>query len=122
MNQVTRWTGQEATMLRLARRMTLREFANHLGITHRTVTKWNSAGRSMRPRPEYQALLDESLRRCTDTERECFAQLLQELRHDAGRVRLCLVVDVAPRDVARLGQLERAVNAALDGTSYAQST
>jgi len=122
-NQVTSWTGLEATLLRLARRMTIREFADHLGITHRTVTKWNSAGRSMRPHPEYQALLDESLRRCTDAERERLGQLLQERdrQHpeEADRVRWCLVVDVAPGDIARMAQLELAVNAILDGPLFA---
>jgi transcriptional regulator with XRE-family HTH domain len=118
-NQVTRWTGLEATLLRLARRMTVREFASHLGITSRTVTKWTSGGRLMRPRAEYQTLLDESLRRCTEPERERFGQLLREQgvqrRGDGGRVRWCLMVDLSPGDLALMSELERAVKAVLDG-------
>jgi transcriptional regulator with XRE-family HTH domain len=122
-NEMTRWTGLEATLLRLARRMTVREFADHLGITSRMVSKWSNGGRSIRPRPEYQALLDESLRRCTDAERERLGRLLQERDRqrpeDADRVRWCLVVDVSPGDIARMAQLELAVNAVLDGPFFA---
>jgi hypothetical protein len=113
------WTGLEATLLRLARRMTVRAFANHLGITSRMVTKWSTGGRSLQPRLEYQALLDESFRRCTEGERERFVRLLRERDRqrpeDARRVRWCLVVDVSPGDITRMAQLELAVNAVLDG-------
>lgn len=123
MNEVSRWTGLEASLLRLARRMTVRAFADHLGISSRTVTTWSTGGRSIRPRPEYQALLDESLRRCTDLEREHFHRLLQERDRqrpeDADRIRWCLVVDVSPGDAVLMAQLELAVNAVLDGPSFA---
>ena len=123
MNQVSRWTGLEAALLRLARRMTVKEFADHLGISSRVVAKWSSFGRSIRPRPEYQAILDESLRRCTDAERERFGHLLKERDRqrpeDAERVRWCLVVDVSPGDPVLMAQLELAVNAVLDRPFFA---
>jgi transcriptional regulator with XRE-family HTH domain len=113
------WTGLEASLLRLARRMTTREFAAHLGIAARTVTKWSSGGRSIVPRLEYQMLLDESLRRCTGDERQRFEQLLRErvrqLPKPLQRVRWCLVVDVPPGDPVLVAQLEMAVNQVLMG-------
>jgi hypothetical protein len=115
------WTGLEATLLRLARRMTVRQFSAHLGITARMITRWGTGGRSIRPRPEYQAVLDESLRRCTEAERQRFEQLLQERSRRPTeamhRVRWCLVVDVPPGDPVLVARLELAVNAVLEGPS-----
>lgn len=119
MSLVDNWTGLEASLLRLARRMTVKQFAEHLGISSRTVTQWSTGGRSIRPRPEYQAVLEESLRRCTDVERERFEQLLAERNRrrpvETDRVRWCLVVDVPPGDPVLVAQLELAVNAVLRG-------
>lgn len=58
---VTGWTGAHAQALRLAVRMTLREFAAHLGVAQRTVSQWENRGSSIRPRPEMQAALDVAL-------------------------------------------------------------
>jgi transcriptional regulator with XRE-family HTH domain len=73
MTDVDTWTGVEARRLRLARRMSVREFAAHLGVCDRLVSKWEAGGQRMRPREVNQAALDESLRRCTEVERRRFA-------------------------------------------------
>jgi transcriptional regulator with XRE-family HTH domain len=73
MTDVDTWTGVEARRLRLARRMSVREFAAHLGVSDRLVSKWEAGGHDIRPREVNQAALDESLRRCTEVERRRFA-------------------------------------------------
>ncbi|TWJ22455.1 hypothetical protein JD76_02570 [Micromonospora endolithica] len=40
MHVVATWTGQNARALRLALRMTFDDFAGHLGVSTRGVTKW----------------------------------------------------------------------------------
>lgn len=42
MTTVRQWTGQEATALRDALRMTMQDFAYHLGVNPRTIGKWKS--------------------------------------------------------------------------------
>ncbi|GAA2514429.1 SUMF1/EgtB/PvdO family nonheme iron enzyme [Pilimelia columellifera] len=63
MATVQRWTGREARALREAARMTVRAFASHLGISDRTVSKWESRGAAIAPTPDSQALLDTALSR-----------------------------------------------------------
>lgn len=59
---VMQWTGREASALRLALRMTTEEYADHLGVAARTVTKWNTnPGRVVVP--EIQRVLDTVLDR-----------------------------------------------------------
>lgn len=72
---VLEWTGADVRALRQARRMSLRDFANHLGVSARMVSKWEARRGGIRPRPVNQAALDESLRRAGDTDRERFAAL-----------------------------------------------
>src|SRR5512132_3965929 len=60
---VARWTGQEASALRQALRMTIRDFADHLGAAERTVAKWEAGGAAMVPVPVMQAALDTVLTR-----------------------------------------------------------
>jgi len=55
------WTGREVKALRAARRMSVREFAEHLGVSDRIVSKWEAGGESIRPRVVNQAALDTSL-------------------------------------------------------------
>ncbi|WP_329275680.1 helix-turn-helix domain-containing protein [Streptomyces sp. NBC_01451] len=63
MVSVQQWTGREASALRAALRMSMRAFAEHLGVALRTVAKWESLGAETRPRPDTQAILDTSLAR-----------------------------------------------------------
>ena len=61
MSTVPYWSGREVRALREARRMSVREFAAHLGISDRMVSKWEAGGDTIRPRPLNQAALDTSL-------------------------------------------------------------
>ncbi len=54
--------------------MSLREFADHLGISHRTISKWEQAGAARVPRPHMQAILDTALARADDAARARFTQ------------------------------------------------
>jgi transcriptional regulator with XRE-family HTH domain len=69
---VPTWTGREVRALRAARRMSVREFAAHLGVSDRMVSKWEAGGTSIRPRPVNQAALDTSLARADATARSRF--------------------------------------------------
>ena len=55
--------------------MAVREFAAHLGVSDRMVSKWEAGGESIRPRPVNQAALDTSLARAVAEVqvRFCFA-------------------------------------------------
>ncbi len=69
------WTGREARALRLARRMSVRAYASHLGVTVATVSNWDSRRHLARLRTETQQLLDIDLARAADEVRERFAAL-----------------------------------------------
>ncbi len=58
---VQRWTGREIRALREAKRMSIREFAGHLGVSERMISKWEAGGESIIPRPVNQSALDTSL-------------------------------------------------------------
>ncbi|OQS15039.1 DNA-binding protein [Nocardia donostiensis] len=73
---VRRWTGAEVRALRHARRMSLVEFAAHLGVGDRLVSKWEAGGASTCPRPVNQAALDTSLARLTSEERARFTEFV----------------------------------------------
>lgn len=63
MATIHRWTGLEARALRLALRMSVRAFAEHLGVGVRTVSKWEQLLTATEPRPDTQAILDTALAR-----------------------------------------------------------
>jgi len=44
--------------------MSIREFAAHLGISERMISKWEAGRENIRPRPVNQAALDTALTRC----------------------------------------------------------
>lgn len=56
--------------------MSVREFAQHLGIPPRTVSKWEQAGSAREPRPHMQAMLDTALHRAGGAARSRFADAL----------------------------------------------
>lgn len=60
-----RWTGLEAAALRQARRMSIRAYAAHLGISPATVANWDSRGQLARLNTETQQLLDIDLSRAS---------------------------------------------------------
>ncbi|RZU54386.1 hypothetical protein EV385_6337 [Krasilnikovia cinnamomea] len=75
MTTVTTWTGWEANALRKALRMTVTDFAEHVGAARRTVAKWSSRGNDIHLRAEMQAALDTVLTRAPEEAQERFAQL-----------------------------------------------
>lgn len=75
MATVPLWSGVEVRALREARRMGLREFADHLGISDRTVSTWEKAGESLHPRPHNQAVLDTSLATASTDVRNRFVHI-----------------------------------------------
>lgn len=72
------WTGEEAGALRRALRLSVRAYAEHLGVAVRTVSKWEHLGASVQPRPDTQAILDTALERASPAERLRFQALLAE--------------------------------------------
>ena len=73
---VGQWTGQEASALRHALRLTIRDFAEHLGVAERTVAKWEAGGPAIVPAPIMQAALDTMLARTSDDAKARFGMLL----------------------------------------------
>ncbi|MFF0528321.1 helix-turn-helix domain-containing protein [Nocardia amikacinitolerans] len=58
--------------------MSIREFAAHLGVHERLVSKWEAGGSRVHPRPVNQAALDTSLARSDEVVRARFAALIGE--------------------------------------------
>jgi transcriptional regulator with XRE-family HTH domain len=81
---VGRWTGQEASALRQALRLTIRDFAEHLGVAERTVAKWEAGGSAMVPVLLMQAALDTVLERASDEAKGRFGILLAAAWDPAG--------------------------------------
>jgi formylglycine-generating enzyme required for sulfatase activity len=55
--------------------MSIREFAAHLGVSERMISKWEAAGAEIRPRPINQAALDTCLSRSDPDTQARFAHL-----------------------------------------------
>ncbi len=75
---VHRWTGLEARALRLALRMSVRVFAQHLGLAVATVSKWEKHLVDTEPRPDTQAILDTALARADSAAHLRFEARLSE--------------------------------------------
>jgi hypothetical protein len=75
---VHQWSGLEAHALRLALRMSVRAFAEHLGVAVRTVSKWDKLAVATEPRPDTQAILDTALARADAAVHLRFETLLSE--------------------------------------------
>ncbi len=73
---VTDWTATEIRALRQARRMSVREFASHLGVSDRAVSHWENTTTPVRPRSASQALLDTSLHHAEPLVRDRFGRYL----------------------------------------------
>ncbi|MFE0101305.1 helix-turn-helix domain-containing protein [Streptomyces sp. NPDC059009] len=76
MVSVQQWTGREASALRAALRMSMRAFAEHLGVALRTVAKWEDLGETTQPRPDTQAILDTALARADTHSQARFERLV----------------------------------------------
>jgi len=77
METVRRWTGREAKALRLAQRMSVRGFAEHLGVNPAAVSNWEKRGSATRMRYETQQMLDVDLTRSPTEVKQRFAQTLK---------------------------------------------
>jgi transcriptional regulator with XRE-family HTH domain len=77
MQVITSWTGRQADALRQALRMTNESFAEHLGVSVRTVANWRKRP-EIRPQPGMQELLDVALERSPDRIKAQFSQLAGE--------------------------------------------
>ncbi|WP_177191498.1 hypothetical protein [Nocardioides luteus] len=72
------WTGAEARLLRrVALRLSVRDFAELLGIPARTISKWEQAGSAREPRPHMQAMLDTALAQADDDAKARFSRALR---------------------------------------------
>ncbi|MGQ0773883.1 MAG: NB-ARC domain-containing protein [Pseudonocardiales bacterium] len=80
MSGLQRWSGREARALRAALRMSVRVFAAHLGVSNRTVSKWEAAGEQLTPLPDTQAVLDTALEQADAAAQERFHDSLSALR------------------------------------------
>jgi transcriptional regulator with XRE-family HTH domain len=89
---VETWSGREARALREALRLSVRDFAAHLGVAPRTVSKWEAGNEAVHPRPDLQRVLDTALQRADDAARTRFEAALAraaprepaESQHDTG--------------------------------------
>lgn len=79
MATVHHWTGLEAKALRLALRLSVRAFAQRLGLAVATVSKWESKLADTEPRPDTQAILDTALGRADVSVHLRFETLLSEM-------------------------------------------
>jgi transcriptional regulator with XRE-family HTH domain len=70
------WTGREARALRAASRLSVRAFAERLGVAARTVSKWEAGGAAMTPLPVTQQILDTALEQADPAVRQRFANLV----------------------------------------------
>lgn len=85
MATVRQWTGRETRALRKAMRVSVREFAEKLGVAERSVSKWEAARERTFLRPESQSLLDTLFKQVSDDTRERFASLLDDPTGPSGR-------------------------------------
>lgn len=74
MTTIRKWSGRETRALREAMRMSIREFAPYIGVSERTVSKWEADEAC--PRPEMQAALDTALNRSDSEVRQRFISII----------------------------------------------
>ena len=95
MDFVGTWTGRTACLLQEAMRLTNEAFAERLGISPRTITRWHSAP-EMVHRTEVQQILDLAYERAGETVQRRFAILVsppaQRMEAQALRVAIAIVL------------------------------
>lgn len=93
MDVVDTWTGRSACLLQAAMRMTNEAFAEHLGISERTISRWH-ASPEMVHRTEVQQILDIAHREAKEDVRHRFALLLHPPapRMEAQALRVAIAV------------------------------
>lgn len=100
MDVVGTWTGSTACLLQQAMRMTNEEFAERLGLSDRTITRWHSSP-GMSHRPEVQQILDTAYEQAGEAVHRRFALLLRpaEPRMEAQALRVAIAVVLRGDDV-----------------------
>ena len=81
MQVIATWSGHQADLLRQAFRMTNESFADHLGVSARTVANWRG-NPGVIPRSAIQEILDAALERAPDRVKAQFALLIGETESD----------------------------------------
>lgn len=92
---MTGWTGRTACHLQTALRMSREQFADKLGVSARTVTRWHDNPDQV-PRPEWQASLDTLLELSPASVRARFDGLVgtsEAVGVEAFRASIAVVVD-----------------------------
>ncbi|MFK4869010.1 NUDIX domain-containing protein [Streptomyces sp. CSMPJR101] len=100
MDVVDTWTGRAACLLQQAMRMTNEAFAEHLGISERTISRWH-AQPAMVHRTEVQQILDTAYEQAGETVQQRFALLLRPPapRMEAQALRVAIAVVLRGDDV-----------------------
>lgn len=75
---IRQWSGREANALRCAARMSVRSFAEYLGVSARAVARWAKLGADTVPRPYMQTILDTALARADGATQRRFDALLSQ--------------------------------------------
>ncbi|GAA4690964.1 helix-turn-helix domain-containing protein [Phytohabitans rumicis] len=78
---VVRWSGRETRALREALRMSIRAFAEHLGVSAATVSGWEHPSAPAPPRLSTQELLDQALKLAGADARTRFGLILAGVVH-----------------------------------------
>jgi len=97
---VETWTGRAACLLQQAMRLTNEAFAEHLGISERTISRWH-AQPDMTHRSEVQQILDTAYEQAGETVQRRFALLLRPPapRMEAQALRVAIAVVLRGDDV-----------------------
>lgn len=100
MTVVETWTARTACLLQQAMRMTNEAFAEHLGISERTISRWH-ANPEMVHRAETQQILDMAHRKAGEDVQRRFALLLRPPapRVEAQALRVAIAVVVRGAEV-----------------------
>ncbi|GAA2522579.1 orotidine 5'-phosphate decarboxylase / HUMPS family protein [Pilimelia columellifera] len=85
MTAVVKWSGLEARLLRQARRMSVREFASHLGVNDAAVSNWERRGVQARLRYQTQQILDVDLSRAAKEIQARFGAALEAASQPAAK-------------------------------------
>lgn len=81
---VRRWTGHEARLLREAMRMSVRDFAAHLGYNDAAVSNWERRGTLAKLRTQTQRDLDTALKLVSDDTQERFSAMVSGMNSRSG--------------------------------------
>ncbi|MFJ3984387.1 NUDIX hydrolase [Streptomyces fungicidicus] len=100
MDVVETWTARTACLLQQAMRLTNEAFAEHLGISERTISRWH-AQPGMTHRTEVQQILDTAYEQAGETVQRRFALLLRPPapRLEAQALRVAIAVVLRGSDV-----------------------